>query len=311
VHYGLDLPDGWFADLIKDGLIEGAGRDPNMGLSPNYAYGWRSYRSALQLVRLRHHGFVERDAIQIRMFISGYGRVRDIRDSLFRQYEKHGRSLVAQVRSGYVDNARQIPPGHKAKLAESLEPLDSRLEDAGLRLSDDGYIEGIRTAKNPPKDWEEQAALWNHGIFIPKEISFVTLAMQFVRFLCGLLMFRSKEDGSSNHDFLGNLVLGSTDLQYEKAIDFYFTIADRENLEAILECITGDVGAGKRKAAAEAIARSIRNNPRWTAHILVMGLFLARLGFIIYTPVQIRVGIRKIRKDGKNLRSVVTDRTPT
>jgi hypothetical protein len=164
-RYGFRVDDGWLADLIKDAFIEGAERVGNVGLRPDFTYGWRSYRSALQLARMRHHGFVERHAIQIRMFLSGYGRILDIRDALSNQYRKVGRSALAKTRSGYLDNTKIIPPGHEGKLVKSFKSLAPVLEL--LPMPNEDYIAALRAARKPPKDLKELRALWDGGIKSP------------------------------------------------------------------------------------------------------------------------------------------------
>src|SRR5690348_572224 len=60
-RYGVTLNAGWLTDLIKDGYIDGAIRYSNEGRRPIYRYDYRSYRTALQIARLRHYGIIERN----------------------------------------------------------------------------------------------------------------------------------------------------------------------------------------------------------------------------------------------------------
>jgi hypothetical protein len=149
-RYGLELDEAWLHDLIKDGLVPGADdREPNVGLRPVYTYGFRSYRRALQIARLRREGFVERDAIRIQLFLRGYGE-HDIRQPLWNQYSKHGRSLLAQIRSGYIDNWKDVPEKHKSSLIRAMGPLDAQLASAGFQLPPDLLINWrVRQSKHP------------------------------------------------------------------------------------------------------------------------------------------------------------------
>jgi hypothetical protein len=96
IRYGLELDRIWLADLIKDGLIPGAVRNGNEGKRPVYRYGWRSYRAGLQMARFRRDHVVDRDAIQILMFLKGYGNISDLRHALANQYLKVVKSLLAK-----------------------------------------------------------------------------------------------------------------------------------------------------------------------------------------------------------------------
>jgi len=98
------------------------------------------------MARFRRDHFVVRDAIQILMFLKGYGNIFDIRHALAKQYSEFVKKVLADVRSGYIGNHRLIPPKHKRSLSQTLGPLDLLFDAAGLRLNSDIYIELLRNA---------------------------------------------------------------------------------------------------------------------------------------------------------------------
>lgn len=120
-RYGQEIGMSWLNDFIKDGLIPAA-----TGRSPNYKYDCRAYRRALQLVRLRRAGIVERSALKVQLFLRGYSLpVWDVREALRSQYVKYSRSLLAQIRSTYAGK-------HKISLIRQFGSLDERLGNSGL-----------------------------------------------------------------------------------------------------------------------------------------------------------------------------------
>ena len=68
-RYGKDFTETTFNDLLKDHLLPPASRGENKGKRPVYLYDCRTYRRALQVVRLQAKGVIDRDAIRIQLFL--------------------------------------------------------------------------------------------------------------------------------------------------------------------------------------------------------------------------------------------------
>lgn len=103
------------------------------------------------LSRDRRAGVVGRDALRIQLFVRGYSHPAwDVAHALAGEYVKFGKSITNQVRSGFADNQKSIGQKHKASFVQQLGTLDSRFDQAELRLPDDMYIAGLRTAKQDP-----------------------------------------------------------------------------------------------------------------------------------------------------------------
>jgi hypothetical protein len=200
--------------------------------------------------------------------------------------------VVAKVRSGYADNRKPIPPGHKASFAKSLEPLDKKLRDANLALSDDQYIEAMRVAKGPALDWDELKALWK-GISVPNEVSFEAFAEQLMPLFSSLLLFASKEDvQQSNYDHVSALIWASDDSQFEIARKFCRMLARPEFSELVIEQVEPGTETGPRREASETIAHSVENGAEWAALVLVQCLVLARIFPITATEAEMGASIR-------------------
>jgi hypothetical protein len=277
--YGLQLDDGWLHDLIKDGLIPGADdRKPNVGLKPVYTYGFRSYRRAHQIARLRRDGFVERDAIRVQLFLKGYGE-RDISQTLWNQYSTHGRNLAAQVRSGYADNWKRVPDGHKSSLMKQMGPLDPRLVAAGFQLDDDKYIDFLRAAKQKDlSDLDKSLPLANLATkFIRNPLQFGDLSDHFGDLVSGLLMFSAIDYRSTpGLDPIEEIIRQSTAEQYEQAREFFRFMTLMSGLQ-ILSGLRIGQDAEARRDALKALLDSVRGDPRWAVSLLVVGLRLSRM----------------------------------
>lgn len=284
-RYGLKLNKGWFADLIKDAFYEWENRQPNIGIHPIYSYDWRWYRRSLQLVRLYAHGVTDRAALRIMLFAKSYADW-DIREDLARQYIKHARSLSAQVRSKYVDAAGDIPDVHKASLMEKLGPLDARLEAAGLRLRDHTYINWFRTAKKPTDAAETQLPRLPLDELVFNRPSARSSVIRFLFSVArGLLAVKFKPIA------VEKMIRTASLDELEQARHFYELVASK-----YLQLAFAEVGIKICRRAFEAIAFSVKNDPRWASMILVMGLVLGR-----YSPVKIdlaELNLRLQRYDG-------------
>jgi len=273
-RYDVSLPEDWFHSLTQDGFMPEPLRTANEGKRPSYRYDFRSYRRALQIVRLRRDGITDADAIRIQLFLRGYGE-RDIRNALANAYAKCARGAVARVRSGYVDNQRTIPPGHKVSLAKSLGPLDDRLRSANLGLSTDQVIQAVRIAKSAPATLEELHATCN-SISIPAIASFAGFAEQLIPFFQGLFLFSTREDALRNgRDYATDLILSSDDVEFERARRICRLLARPEFSELVIRIFEPDTETEFRRAAADAVGLSVDRVPGWAALMLVIGLQLA------------------------------------
>lgn len=227
-RYRLQLDEGWLHDLIKDALVPRGERSPNEGRRPIYIYGFQSYRRALQIARFRRDGFVERDAIRIQLFLKGYGE-RDIRQALWNQYSKFGKNLVAQVRSGYADNRKHVPEGHRVSLKKKMGPLDPRFVAAGFQLQDDKYIKLFRDAKQSdlrePRQTQPILSIIQE---LPEEsrLDFNDFSERFGNIFSGALMFTATGDQNPPGLDPTEEIIRSTDEQYQHARAFFrFTIS--------------------------------------------------------------------------------------
>ena len=267
--FGLQLDEAWLHDLIKDALVPGAERGPNEGLRPVYTYGFRSYRRALQIARLRRDGFVERDGIRIQLFLKGYGE-QDIRQALWKQYCKYFKTTLAKVRSGYIDNWKPIPDGHKSSLRKTMEPLDPRFTEAGLQLSDDSLISFFRTAKQEFADTApgiDVTGLMQQ--LIDRGRDFEWLARSMKRIFSGILMFGEKEDKNTNEpDPIEGLIIRANDKEYAKARDFYRLIISRPAAQFLSNVAVGESAEAMQKvwkALRACLSAPSRPNPICTS----------------------------------------------
>jgi hypothetical protein len=272
-RYGLELDQGWLHDLIKDGLVPGAAREGNSGLRPIYTYGYRSYRRALQIARFRLDGVVERDAIRIWLFVKGYGETKEIRQALWNYYAKHGRAVIAPIRSGYPDNSKPIPDGHKLSLMKRVGRLDTRFDKAGLRLPDDRYIEGLRLLKNAadePKRLDTKQIL---RILTSGPVTIEVLADLFLDLFRGFLLFSTREDRqAAGPDYIEQLILGAEDWQYEQAGTFCRLFCYVDFTAQLFRSVGVGADGLTMREVFDAIWRAIKSQPWCTALILVLGL---------------------------------------
>jgi hypothetical protein len=288
-------------DLIKDALVPSATRQANEGSRPVYGYDFRAYRRALQIARLRRDGFVEKDAIRIQLFVRGYGE-RDIRQSLLNQYSKYGKALLAPVRSGYADNSKSIPPGHKSSLVDSLGALDDRLRIAGLDQSDDIYIAALRAAKRPSIAREELEKKWNQSLAIQGKEVFPALGSHLVELFGGQLLFGARGDEqAAGRDEVEQLIFSSSDVQYEGAREFYRLMTYRGSLTEIQRLLRTGADEQAQHLASDVIVHSIRKQGAWSACFLVMGLTMARLTGIELHSQQVRDAFKFIRENNLDI----------
>jgi hypothetical protein len=301
VRYGLQLDERWLHDLIKDALIPSAdGREPNDGQRPVYTYGFRSYRRALQIARLRGDGFVERDPIRIQLFLKGYGE-RDIRQALWKQYSKYQKSLIAQVRSGYADNWERIPDGHKSSLMKNMGLLDTRFVDPALQLSDDDYIALLRAAKQSTVEPGNMLPVANfQRQLMDQGLNFERLATFFPNMFGGLLMLNTEDERHANGpDPIEKVILQASSAEYEQARDFYRIITSRSAAH-VLSHVGAGTGADAQKAAWNALSVSVRGDSRWASLFLVASLVLVRSSGVSLAPDEVRDALQWYAEGNKS-----------
>src|SRR5205823_779041 len=131
----------------------------------------------------------------VQLFLRGYGTLRDIRKPLANQYVRFGKSVIAQIRSGYADNWRVVPEGHKGSLIKAMEPLNDELDAGGYRLPDDVYIQGLRQTKQVSIDLDAFDADAFLDDLTDSQPLFQSMAPLVLPLLNGLLIF---DDGQSD-----------------------------------------------------------------------------------------------------------------
>jgi hypothetical protein len=296
-RYGLELDEGWLQDLIKDGLVPGGAHEGNSGLRPIYTQGYRSYRRALQIARFRPDGIVDRDAIRIFLFIKKYGQ-SDIREALWKQYSKYGRGVVASTRSGYADNSKPIPAGHKSSLMKSVGPLDARFDKAGLRLPDDYCINGVRLTKNAAEQPRQLKIDQVLKQLATEPMTFERLADLFIDLFKGLLLFSTKEGRqAAGPDYIERLILDAEDWRYVQARAFCGLLRHVNVTTQFFRSFDIGADAPTTREALAATDRAILCHPWWAALILVIGLLFTHSIGARFSEDMALVAMHRIKKE--------------
>jgi hypothetical protein len=276
-RYGAVIDGPWLADLIKDGLVSKAKRIGNQGQKPIFAHDARDYRRALQIARLQGLGLVGRDAIRINLFINGYGLPSwDVREALLREWPKHGKALLAQIRSGYLDNDRAIPPNHRESLVAQLGPLDDRIAAAGFVIGADLFIEGLRGAVQQPiasAPFGAPGALM--GMIERADFDVARLAKAFIPEVAGMLMFGLADDGAKKSpDYFEGLISAATDADLEKARGLAFMM--QRHIAPLFLAL--GICPDQRSAVGldNAIHNSVQRSAAWASIMLFAAVMLAR-----------------------------------
>lgn len=274
--YELEVDGTWFDDFVKDGFFPWEARSKNEGQSPTYRYDHRFYRRALQLVRLRRLRIVDRDSLKVQLFIRGYSEPMsgEVKKALHKEYVQWHKKLLHQVRSGYPDNKKTVPEGHKVSLIQQLGPLDKRFNDAGLQLPPDLLIESLRKAKQDPLDSDAPP---RDDRLAGKLIGlrFEDAAKVVMGGLSGLLMFDEGSNyDSSDVDDIEKLILHADDRAYLRARQLFWLIV-RQGASAVFANIKADRNAEAHEAAAAAITFSAQDRPEWASLVLTLCLKLA------------------------------------
>lgn len=147
--WGETLTKARLDEWMKQRLIEAARRQDNHGLRPSYVYDRRHYRRALQLLRLRAAGIVERDAIILQLFCRGYGvSPKDVRSALSNEVSRARSQLHSSVRSTYADRGGNIPAKRWDSLLRQIGEQDQRFAAAGFAISPGLIIDIMRASRS-------------------------------------------------------------------------------------------------------------------------------------------------------------------
>jgi hypothetical protein len=194
-----------------------------------------------------------------------------VKKALHKEYVKYCKSALHQIRSGYADNKKVIPEGHKAGLVRQLVPLDQRFENAGLRLHDDAYIKAVRTAKQDPIDMNALQSIFDHT----NGWNFQDAAEVVMPLLAGLLMFDDEADrGSPEINDIEGLILQTDERCYETAREIFWALL-RGGISAVLGTVKTDGTPEAHQQALIAIDTSVKVRPEWASLLFTLCLSVA------------------------------------
>ena len=274
-RYGLDFSETLFDDLIDQGLIQKGERLGNEGKRPVYEFDWRSYRRALQIARLRARCVVSRDAIKVQLFLSEYSEpVWDVREALGREYEKFAKNISNQIRSGYADNWKMVPPKHKESLIRQAGVLDPAFEAAGLRLSADQLIKAFRNAKQKPITAQTNLAQDVLRVWLLTKPQFQELPESLLQAFSGLLMFDTESDVRADAGDIRVLFSGD-DESFIRARRIY-KILTTSGFAPFWTFIQTNGSSETQQAASEAAVNAVKNQPGFAATAFVQCLRLVQ-----------------------------------
>jgi hypothetical protein len=266
-RYGLEIDAPWLDDFIKDKFFPWTSRDKNKGQCPKAQYDRRVYRRALQLVRFRSVGIVDRDALLVQLFLRGYSLAagKRVKRAVLKEYVKYGKHVLHQLRSTYADNKRSIPTKHKASLLRQIGSEDQRLRAGGFWLSSDEIIEAIRVAKqdivNP--DIANNIAR-TFVVAFHKQPTFQNLAPLLIKLLAGTLMFgRDPADKSAQMDSIENIITESDNATYSAARRLFCKLM-HGGLDKTFRVVGTNAAPERREEAIGLTTAAVQNSPAWT-----------------------------------------------
>ena len=135
----------WLEDLLKDGLVPAATRARNSGRSPVYTFDYRAYRVTLQIARLRRNKILKRDELAVVLFRNGYRTpTLDVRHQIVSVLQRHLRSMLAGLRSTYLNNWKDVPPSRKQALEDALGSPENGSSHAILSRAGIDLVEAFR-----------------------------------------------------------------------------------------------------------------------------------------------------------------------
>jgi hypothetical protein len=273
LKYGQNFTESLFDDLIENGLIPKGIRLGNDGKHPIYDFGHASYRRALQIVRFQSRGIIRRDAIRVGLFLAGYSEpIFDVREALCHEYVAYGKSISHQIRSGYADNRKTVPPRHKQSFLRQGGPLDARFEAAGLGIPSDQVIELFRSAKQKPVCSLSNTAKGKLREQLLAKPSFQDLSETLLQVFSGLLMFNPERDaGTTGVGEIENLIASSDDDSFVCARRLFRVLA-RSGFANLWEHVGTAGSPGAQGIASDAAVFAIREQPEFATSALVQGL---------------------------------------
>lgn len=144
-----DVSPARYAEWVKQGLAPAAERIQNKGIHPQYRYGAKHFRRALQLARLYSRDFRDRDAILIQLFLRGYGvETHEVREPLKKEVSKALAQLHAGQRSTYLVSAGDIPPASRDAISRRMGKQNEIFIQSGMGFDQDGLIDMWRLTGN-------------------------------------------------------------------------------------------------------------------------------------------------------------------
>jgi hypothetical protein len=204
-RYGIEFSEVRLNEWIDQALAFPGDREANQGLRPQYTYGFRHYRRALQLVRLYADGVRDRDAILVQLFLRGYSvRPHEIRCAVQQEFRKVRAQLNSTIRSIYMDRDVPIPPRRAEQIITRMGEADSRLREAQIVPTNSLLINVVRVSRDADKSeisWE-----W-------KGLSFQEIIFQLAKPLFSGLLYVDNQYPSE----VEKLILRGSERQYEIA----------------------------------------------------------------------------------------------
>lgn len=272
-RYGVIFSEALFDDLIDDGLLQKGERLENKGKHPVYDFDYRCYRRALQIARLRRKGIVSRDAIRVQLFLSDYSEpVWDMREALGREYERAAKNITNQIRSGYADNWKVVPPKHKESFIRQTGVLDPRFEAAGLGLSDDQLIEAFRNAKQKPVTAQTEITQSALRPWLLTKPQFQEIPELLLQALSGLLMFNPDPNPRVEAGDIKKL-FSTDDEPFIRARRLYKVLI-RSRFAPFWSLIQTTGSSEDQREASEAALSAIKSQPEFAASAFVQCLRL-------------------------------------
>lgn len=307
-RYRQGFDESLLNDLIKRGLMPAAtliGRD---GRRPIYGYDWKAYRRGLQIARLRSRGVVGYDAVKLQLFRCGYSLpAYDARSALWPEYKARAATLMAPIRSRYIDGERTIDGRHRASLLASMGELDPDLDAAGFRLPDDTYIQGLRLAKGGTLNLATEKPRTGAAMAVwGDRISWAKFAMSAVNMLAGMLLIGSAggRDNVGPVDYVEKFLANSDDRSLEAARDL---LASAQIAVSRLGDIGRFLGFQNITLATHRAwwkAGNAARDPNWTPAMFFFALVMATKFRIAIRPVEMIEILDKIQNSRFNFWSI-------
>lgn len=274
-RYDQDFSPSLLADLIKDALVPGSVVVDRAGRRPVYRYDFRSYRRALQIVRMRARGVVSRDAIELQLYLHRYSWRLPPREALIREYRQHIRSLLAPLRSRYLDNDRPVGAKHLQKLSAAMGSLDPDLAASGFGSTPEFWVRAARTAKNEPVVQKLSLSQFGRLVWLVfTRAPWSRVAEAGLPLLSGTFMLDgavAEADGGT--DYFENVVRRASDASIAEALIFYrFQFAALRRLETMLRRLRIRPTNSNSRLITKLL--SLRHDARWCASLFLIAILV-------------------------------------